>query len=92
MTVGGGFWHNGSLVSGARPAPSNLGCVASPRATLPDQPHDPGRTVVHYARQLKSPSLALLDQPLRAAAPVRTAAAVGSIAAAPSPAAAIALP
>jgi hypothetical protein len=31
-------------------------------------PHDPTQSVVGYARQMKSPSLALLDQPLRATA------------------------
>jgi hypothetical protein len=48
-------------------------------------PHDPGRTVVSLARQLNSPSLPLLDQPVGASAATRAAASVGSVAAVPSP-------
>jgi hypothetical protein len=61
---------------------------ADPWRTLP---HEPGRSVVNYAQQLKSPSLALLDQPLRASLPARSAA-MGSVAAAPSPAQSFAVP
>jgi hypothetical protein len=32
-------------------------------------PHDPGRTVISYAKQVKSPSLAMLESPQVAAAP-----------------------
>jgi hypothetical protein len=35
---------------------------------LKSLPHDPGRTVINYAQQLKSPSLALLETPQRVAA------------------------
>jgi len=49
-------------------------------------PHDPSKNVVSYARQLKSPSLALLDQPWHTAGS-RGAATTGSVATVPSPAA-----
>lgn len=50
-------------------------------------PHDPGQSVVSYARTLKSPSLALLDRP------AQTGVAAGSIAAAvASPVATVTLP
>jgi hypothetical protein len=45
-------------------------------------PYDPGQSVIGYARQLKSPALALLDAPARASTPALGAAAVGSVAAA----------
>ncbi|HEY0855991.1 MAG TPA: hypothetical protein VGE16_02980, partial [Albitalea sp.] len=44
-------------------------------------PHDPTQSVVNYARRLNSPSIALLDQPLRATAPLGNAAATVSAAA-----------
>jgi hypothetical protein len=47
-------------------------------------PHDPGRTVVSLARQLNSPSLALLDPPARTSAGMPAAASGGSVAAVPS--------
>lgn len=56
-------------------------------------PHDPTQSVVSYARRLKSPSLALLDQPLRAtAAAGSVAATVSAAAAAPGGAAALVRP
>lgn len=44
-------------------------------------PHDPTQSVVSVARRLNSPSLALLDQPLRATAPLGSAAVTVSAAA-----------
>ncbi|HEX6704032.1 MAG TPA: hypothetical protein VF169_04660 [Albitalea sp.] len=57
-------------------------------------PHDPGQTVVGYARQLKSPALALLDPASRTTTAAAVgASAMGTVAAAASPApAALSLP
>ncbi len=52
VTLGGRIWHNGLLVSGARPAPSNPGRVANPRAHLPDHPTTPARGL--DSRRLRS--------------------------------------
>ncbi|HEV7913325.1 MAG TPA: hypothetical protein VGP22_06130 [Albitalea sp.] len=58
-------------------------------------PHEPGQSVIAYARKLNSPALALLEAPVRAAAalPAVGAAAIGSVAAVTAPApAALSLP
>jgi hypothetical protein len=58
---------------------------ANPRQALP---HDPNQSVVGFARQLKSPSLALLDPPPRnmAARSAAAGVAAGTVAAVPAPA------